>query len=64
VPDDPVRARVLTHRVGLRPVHPTVRLELERQSRPVVHCYGHGGAGITLSYGCARDIVRLVNSLA
>jgi D-amino-acid oxidase len=58
------RARVIAHRVGLRPVRPTVRLELERRARPVVHCYGHGGAGVTLSYGCARDVVRLVDSLA
>jgi D-amino-acid oxidase len=58
------RARVLAHRVGLRPVRPAVRLELEHRARPVVHCYGHGGAGVTLSYGCARDVVQLVNSLA
>ncbi len=28
--------------------------------RPVVACYGHGGAGVTLSWGCARDVVPLV----
>jgi D-amino-acid oxidase len=56
-------APVVAHRVGLRPVRPTVRLELEHGTPPVVHCYGHGGAGVTLSYGCARDVVRLVNSL-
>jgi D-amino-acid oxidase len=58
-------ARVVAHRVGLRPVRPTVRLELEHRpgAPPVVHCYGHGGAGVTLSYGCARDVVGLVGSL-
>ena len=24
----------------------------------VVHCYGHGGGGVTLSMGCAIDIVN------
>ena len=21
------------------------------------HCYGHGGSGVTLSWGCAKDVV-------
>lgn len=50
-------ARVLRHKVGLRPARPTVRLE--RVGR-VVHCYGHGGAGVTLSWGCADDVAALV----
>jgi D-amino-acid oxidase len=28
----------------------------------VVHCYGHGGAGVTLSWGCAADVVDLVRA--
>jgi len=52
-------ARVLGHRAGLRPGRPTVRLEREGR---VVHCYGHGGAGVTLSWGCAADVVPLVTS--
>lgn len=54
-------ARIRTHRVGLRPVRPTVRLEGERlPDGPVVHCYGHGGAGVTLAWGCAAEVVRQV----
>ena len=48
-------ARVLRHRVGLRPVRPAVRLE---RVGDVVHCYGHGGAGVTLSWGVAEEVVR------
>ena len=49
-------ARVLRHKVGLRPARPTVRLE---RVGDVIHCYGHGGAGVTLSWGCAADVVGL-----
>jgi D-amino-acid oxidase len=58
-------ARVLGHRVGLRPARPTVRLEAERVGDgTVVHCYGHGGAGVTLSWGCADDVVGAVDKVA
>jgi len=49
--------RVVGHRVGLRPVRSTVRLEAEGRR---VHCYGQGGAGVTLSWGCAEEVSRLV----
>jgi D-amino-acid oxidase len=54
-------APVLSRAVGLRPGRPTVRLErVVHGGRPVVTCYGHGGSGVTLSWGCAEDVVRLV----
>ncbi|MEZ5194026.1 MAG: FAD-dependent oxidoreductase [Nocardioides sp.] len=57
-------ARVIGHRVGLRPARPSVRLEREsRSSRDVVHCYGHGGSGLTLSWGCAGEVAELVAEL-
>ncbi len=51
-------ARVLGHRVGLRPVRPTIRVE--REPDGLIHNYGHGGAGITVSWGCARDVAALL----
>ena len=54
-------AQVLGARVGLRPVAPEVRLAASvADGRPLVTCYGHGGAGVTLSWGCADEVVRLV----
>ncbi|HEX2093146.1 MAG TPA: FAD-dependent oxidoreductase [Longimicrobiaceae bacterium] len=56
------RARVLEHRVGLRPGRSAVRLEAEEipgRGR-VVHNYGHGGAGVTLSWGCAKEAAERV----
>jgi D-amino-acid oxidase len=50
---------VLRERVGLRPFRKSgVRLEKEKLSdgRTVIHNYGHGGSGFTLSWGCAREV--------
>jgi D-amino-acid oxidase len=53
-------ARILDHRVGLRPVRSTARVEAEdRGGRRLVHAYGHGGAGVTLAWGVAEDVVAL-----
>ena len=56
------RPRVLAERVGLRPFRRSgVRLERDRlrDGRTVVHNYGHGGAGFTLSWGCAREVLDM-----
>lgn len=54
-------ATILDHRVGLRPARPQVRLEVQdiADGRHIVHNYGHGGAGVSLSWGCARDAAKL-----
>jgi D-amino-acid oxidase len=49
--------------VGLRPGRSTIRLESERRGdATVVHDYGHGGAGVTLSWGCAAEVVAQVEA--
>ncbi|XP_058121434.1 D-aspartate oxidase-like [Anopheles ziemanni] len=63
-------ARLLKDAVGLRPVRSTgVRVEMENvylfdgemdDASLLVHNYGHGGAGITLAWGCAGEVVHLV----
>ena len=55
-------AEVLAHRVGLRPARPEVRLEAESLGggRVLWHNYGHGGGGVTLSWGCALEITAAV----
>ena len=49
---------------GLRPYREqTYRLQPENVgSKFVVHNYGHGGAGITLSWGCAQEVVDIVRT--
>jgi len=57
-------ASVLSQRVGLRPSRPSVRLETVRgPENTVVHCYGHGGSGVTLSWGCADDVLAAVDGI-
>lgn len=54
---------------GLRPVRTGgVRLEVDPQlgrdaGKTVIHNYGHGGGGITLSFGCAAKVVDFVRPL-
>lgn len=43
----------------MRPCRGPVRLETERKNgATIVHCYGHGGSGITLAMGCANEVVE------
>ncbi len=56
---------------GLRPARvigeddAAIRLELELLDGelPVVHDYGHSRMGVTLSWGCANEVVNLVESV-
>jgi hypothetical protein len=51
---------------GLRPFRgQNVRneRELRRSGSRIVHSYGHGGAGWSLSFGCASDVVLLVEEV-
>ncbi|WP_306215074.1 FAD-dependent oxidoreductase [Actinoplanes sp. RD1] len=54
-------APLLGERVGLRPGrHGGPRVEIEqRGGGRIVHAYGHGGAGMTLSWGCADEVASL-----
>ncbi|MEU2929839.1 FAD-dependent oxidoreductase [Streptomyces sp. NPDC007251] len=58
------QARVLEHRIGARPTRATVRVEkdLWEDGTPVVHNYGHGGVGVTLSSGCAEETRDLLSA--
>ena len=53
---------LIRERVGLRPARSSgVRVATEklRDRRTVIHNYGHGGSGFTLSWGCAQRALEL-----
>jgi D-amino-acid oxidase len=54
---------VRDHRVGLRPTRPAIRCERDfsETGYRLLHNYGHGGAGVSLSWGCAHEVHRLTS---
>ncbi|MEN3304457.1 MAG: D-amino-acid oxidase [Micromonosporaceae bacterium] len=57
-------ARIIDHRVGFRPTRSQVRVEREDvYGRHLIHNYGHGGGGVSLSWGCASAVADLVESI-
>jgi D-amino-acid oxidase len=66
VPVNVSPSRVIRTVVGLRPYRPSgfvVRSE-QLNKKTIIHNYGHGGAGITLSWGTAKlavDLAKLTN---
>lgn len=47
-------------RIGLRPFRKgNVRLEFDTTHK-IIHNYGHGGAGVTFSWGCAEEIADMI----
>ncbi|XP_013117843.2 D-aspartate oxidase [Stomoxys calcitrans] len=47
--------------VGQRPGRPNLRLESEQFDKQlVIHNYGHGGSGVTLAWGCASEVLDIL----
>lgn len=53
---------ILSYRAGIRPYRRGgIRLELEHfQDKLIIHDYGHGGSGISLSWGSARKSLSIL----
>ena len=60
-----MNAELLSTWVGLRPARQQIRLTCDQSSdKPaLIHCYGHGSKGVSLHWGCALEIGRLVNKI-
>ena len=56
------KAQILGGLAGLRPLRSRVRLDTEVGPKGglTIHCYGHGGQGVVLSWGCAQEIGDIV----
>ncbi|KAF2713593.1 D-amino-acid oxidase-like protein [Pleomassaria siparia CBS 279.74] len=61
----PEDLQIISHNVGLRPSRKgMIRIELEKWSNgiPVIHNYGHAGAGYQSSWGTAERALELVKT--
>jgi len=57
-------SRVFERRLAVVAHRPTVQLVVRHESgRTVLHCYGHGTAGMSLSWGCAEDVAARIAGL-
>jgi len=54
--------KVIGNWAGLRPFRPQVRVEHEAGTN-IIHNYGHAGSGFTLSFGCAEEVMHLVEQI-
>lgn len=51
--------QVVDARTGFRPMRRVARVACDERHPRLLHNYGHGGGGFTLSWGCANDVLRL-----
>lgn len=56
---------IIGYNVGLRPYRASgIRIDLENyEGKSIIHNYGHGGAGISLSWGSAMEAIALAETL-
>lgn len=62
----PEDLQVIAKNVGLRPSRkggPRIEIERRTWSIPVVHCYGHSGAGYQSSWGTGERVLELVQKV-
>ena len=55
-------AAVIDSWAGLRPYRADIRVEQET-GKALIHNYGHGGSGFTVSWGCAEEVVGLIERM-
>uniref|UniRef100_A0A914QS90 FAD dependent oxidoreductase domain-containing protein n=1 Tax=Panagrolaimus davidi TaxID=227884 RepID=A0A914QS90_9BILA len=54
---------IISEWVGFRPSRDPIRLEaIPFNNDLIIHNYGHGGNGFTLSWGCALEVVELIKN--
>ncbi|WP_293695833.1 FAD-dependent oxidoreductase [uncultured Agrococcus sp.] len=52
---------IVSRGVGLRPGRSEPRIEwITDAASPTIACYGHGGAGVSMSWGCAERVADMV----
>lgn len=52
-------SEIIIAETGLRPYRHSIRLEKE-PDKNIIHNYGHGGSGFTVSWACANAVLKLV----
>jgi D-amino-acid oxidase len=53
---------VLERKLGSRPMRASIRVECDSKLSRVIHNYGHGGSGFTVSWGCSQRVLDIAKS--
>lgn len=56
------KSEFVAEKVGFRPCRDSIRFEFDKIYQNVFHNYGHGGSGVSLSWGCAQSVVKEINT--
>lgn len=54
--------KILETLVGLRPMRSAVRFDFDQTFPNIFHNYGHGGAGFTVAWGCAKELSEILSA--
>ena len=55
------KSHIISRKIGFRPSREHPRVEFDSEYPFIIHNYGHGGSGYTISWGCAKTVADMAD---